>query len=355
MEREYLAALQQIIGLGIKTETRLLSYFGSAKEAWGAPAEEWRDCGVTDRVCAEFAQVKRKLDIRGMIAAWEAQGICLCTRDDEAYPNHLREIFDPPNLLYYRGTIPQSDLCIGIVGSRRSTTYGRQAARKIASELAASGVVVVSGAARGIDTASHLGALENGKTIAVLGCGIDVIYPPENGKLLADIVANGAVISEYPPGTQPVPGLFPARNRIISGISRGLLVVEAAEKSGALITATYAMEEGRDVFAVPGSIFSATSVGTNRLIQDGVKPILCGKDILDEYRIVSLEVTIENLLLTNEEEMVHTALQYDYAMSTEELANETGLDVSRIAMAVLQLTLRGLVKEDSAQRYIRTK
>lgn len=355
MEREYLAALKQVNRLGHKTEARLLEYFGSAKEAWNASLSEWADCGMTERLCAEFATVKRELDILRMIKEWEAMGIRLCAQEDEEYPKWLKEIFDPPTLLYYRGTIPQSDLCIGIVGSRRSTTYGRQAARKIASELSASGAIVVSGAARGIDTASHLGALEHGETIAVLGCGVDVVYPPENGKLLADIAEHGAVLSEYPPGTQPHPGLFPARNRIISGISRGILVVEAAEKSGALITATYAMEEGRDVFAVPGSIFSATSIGTNKLIQDGVKPILCGKDILDEYRISPSMPIIENLLLTNEEEIVHTALQYDYAMSTEELANETGLDVSRIAMAVLQLTLRGLVKEESAQRYIRTK
>lgn len=355
MEREYLAALKQVNRLGHKTEARLLEYFGSAKEAWNASLSEWADCGMTERLCAEFATVKRELDILRMIKEWETMGIRLCAQEDEEYPKWLKEIFDPPTLLYYRGTIPQSDLCIGIVGSRRSTTYGRQAARKIASELSASGAIVVSGAARGIDTASHLGALEHGETIAVLGCGVDVVYPPENGKLLADIAEHGAVLSEYPPGTQPHPGLFPARNRIISGISRGILVVEAAEKSGALITATYAMEEGRDVFAVPGSIFSATSIGTNKLIQDGVKPILCGKDILDEYRISPSMPIIENLLLTNEEEIVHTALQYDYAMSTEELANETGLDVSRIAMAVLQLTLRGLVKEESAQRYIRTK
>lgn len=355
MEREYLAALKQVNRLGHKTEARLLEYFGSAKEAWNASVGEWADCGMTERLCAEFATVKRELDVLRMIKEWEAMGIRLCAQEDEEYPKWLKEIFDPPTLLYYRGTIPQSDLCIGIVGSRRSTTYGRQAARKIASELSASGAIVVSGAARGIDTASHLGALEHGKTIAVLGCGVDVVYPPENGKLLADIAEHGAVLSEYPPKTPPVPGLFPARNRIISGISRGILVVEAAEKSGALITATYAMEEGRDVFAVPGSIFSATSVGANKLIQDGVKPILCGKDVLDEYRIAPSKPIIENLLLTNEEEIVHTALQYDYAMSTEELANETGLDVSSIAMAVLQLTLRGLVKEESAQRYIRMK
>lgn len=355
MEREYLAALQQVAGLGHKSEMRLMTYFGSAREAWQAHISEWHDCGMTDRICEQFLDVKRNLDIHRMVADWEQSGIHLCTRVDEKYPKWLREIFDPPNLLYYRGTMIDSDLCIGIVGSRRSTTYGRQAARKIASELTAAGAVVVSGAARGIDTASHVGALENGQTIAVLGCGVDVVYPPENGKLLEDIAKCGTVISEYPPGTQPHPGLFPQRNRIISGISRGLLVVEAAEKSGALITANFAMEEGRDVFAVPGSIFSATSVGTNRLIQDGVKPILCGKDILDEYRIAPVEVAIENLLLTNDEEIVHTALQYDYAMSTEELANETGLDVSAIAMAVLQLTLRGLIKEESSQRYIRMK
>lgn len=355
MEREYLAALKQVTGLGNKTETMLLRYFGSAKEAWHASVDEWYDCGVRKNVCAEFVALREQLDIKRMIAEWEAKGIRLCVRDDEAYPPLLREIFDPPTLLYYRGTIPTSELTVGVVGARRSTTYGRQAARKIASELAASGVVVVSGAARGIDTASHLGALENGKTIAVLGCGVDVVYPPENAKLLADIEQNGAVISEYPPGTQPRQGFFPARNRIISGLSDGLLVVEAAEKSGALITATCAMEEGRDVFAVPGSIFSPVSVGTNRLIQDGVKPITCGRDILDEYRISMPKQEVEKISLTKEEDMVHTALQYDYAMSTEEIAMRTNLDVQSIALVVLQLMLRGLVKEESAQRYIRIK
>lgn len=355
MQREYLAALQQIPGLGQKTEAMLMRYFGSAEETWKASVDEWRDCGVRQSVCREFLDMRERLDIRSMVKDWEDKGIHLCARGDEEYPSWLAEVFDPPNLLYCRGAIPKSELYIGIVGARRSTTYGRQAARKIASELAASGAVVVSGAARGIDSAAHLGALENGKTIAVLGCGVDVVYPPENKKLLADIAENGAVISEYPPGTQPHPGLFPARNRIISGISQGLLVVEAAAKSGALITATYAMEEGRDVFAVPGSIFSAVSVGTNRLIQDGVKPITCGQDILDEYRMNGSHTEIEKLSLTKEEDMVHTALQYDYAMSTEELAMKTNLDVRQIALIVLQLTLRGLVKEDSAQRYIRMK
>lgn len=355
MEREYLAALKQVTGLGNKTETMLMRYFGSAKEAWHAPIDEWYDCGVKRNVCSEFVTLREHLDIKRMIKEWEEKGIRLCMRGDEEYPSNLAEIFDPPSLFYYRGTIPKSELAIGIVGARRSTTYGRQAARKIASELAASGVVVVSGAARGIDTASHLGALETGKTIAVLGCGVDVIYPPENGKLLADIAENGAVISEYPPGTQPRQGFFPARNRIISGISGGLLVVEAAEKSGALITATCAMEEGRDVFAVPGSIFSPVSVGTNRLIKDGAKPITCGQDILDEYQMSIPKQEVEKISLTKEEHMVHTALQYDYAMSTEELAMKTNLDVQNIALVVLQLTLRGLVKEDSAQRYIRIK
>lgn len=355
MERQYLAALQQVTGLGHKTETMIIRYFGSAKEAWHASIDEWYDCGIRKNVCSEFIALREHLDIKRMIDEWTEKGIHLCMRGDAEYPSLLEEIFDPPSLLYYRGTIPKSDLTIGVVGARRSTTYGRQAARKIASELAASGVVVVSGAARGIDTASHLGALENGKTIAVLGCGIDVVYPPENGKLLADITESGAVISEYPPGTSPRQGMFPARNRIISGISEGLLVVEAAEKSGALITATCAMEEGRDVFAVPGSIFSAVSVGTNRLIQDGVKPITCGQDILDEYRISTPRQEVEKISLTKEEDMVHTALQYDYAMSTEELAMKTNLDVRQIALVVLQLTLRGLIKEESAQRYIRMK
>lgn len=204
---------------------------------------------------------------------------------DECYPNNLKQIYDPPIALYYIGKFKIDDFAIAIVGSRRTTNYGAYSARKMSYELSLRGVQIVSGLARGIDSIAHEGCLAaGGKTIAVLGCGLDTIYPPENIKLFEDIIlSNGLLISEYPPGMPPLQHNFPARNRIISGISSGVLVVEAAKRSGSLITAYYALEQGREVFAIPGNIDCAYSIGTNQLIKDGAKMVLCLDDILEEF------------------------------------------------------------------------
>jgi DNA processing protein len=209
--------------------------------------------------------------------------ITVITDRDESYPENLFNIYDRPPLLYIKGNLQKEDINIAIVGSRLASTYGKFITERISRELAMKGITIVSGMARGIDSAAHRGAIAaQGRTVAVLGCGLDIIYPPENKNLFSDIVQNGAVISEYPPQTQPLSAHFPARNRIISGISYGVVVVEAGEKSGSLITARLALEQGREVFAVPGSIDSVGSRGTNKLIKQGAKLIENIDDILED-------------------------------------------------------------------------
>lgn len=220
------------------------------------------------------------------IALIEKDGVSIITIDDERYPDNLRHIYSPPSLLYVRGNFaPEDYYNIAIVGSRRASLYGRQNAEKIARQLAERGFTVTSGMARGIDTFAHRGALKAcGRTIAVLGCGINIIYPPENKNLMEEISHNGAVVSEFPMNTPPHRQNFPIRNRIISGLSLGVVVVEAAEKSGALITASFALEQGREVFSVPGRIDMPTSKGTSSLIKDGAKLVEGVEDILEELR-----------------------------------------------------------------------
>jgi DNA processing protein len=216
----------------------------------------------------------------------EASGVRLLTFLDAEYPRRLFEIGDPPPLLYLRGTMPAWEPAVAVVGSRRATREGLKAAERLSSELAAAGVLVVSGLARGIDTAAHRGALAGGgATVAVLGCGVDVDYPPENRPLVQQITENGCILSEFSMGTQPLAEHFPRRNRIISGLSRGVLVVEAVEKSGSLITARYALDQGREVMAVPGPISSPACRGSNRLIKEGAQLVDCVEDILDAVRI----------------------------------------------------------------------
>ncbi len=214
---------------------------------------------------------------------------------DDKYPSNLKQIYDPPIALYYNGKFEINDFAMAIVGSRRTTNYGAFSAKKLSYELAMRKVQIVSGLARGIDRIAHEGCLDaGGQTIAVLGCGLDTIYPPENKGLFEAIIkSDGLVLSEYPPGMPPLQHNFPARNRIISGLCSGVLVVEAARRSGSLITACYALEQGREVFAIPGNIDCVYSKGTNRLIKDGAKMVTCAEDILEEFGYRELDIDIE--------------------------------------------------------------
>ena len=354
MEKIYLAALQMVSGIGSARIKSLLSFFGSAQRAWQASKPDLILCGCLDEATYNKLFIHRQnIDIYKLAGEWEKQGIKICTLHDIEYPTLLQNTFNPPYVLYYRGVLPTSELTIGIVGARHASPYGKNIAKMIGSELAQTGVWVVSGAARGIDTAAHQGALLKGYTVAVLGCGVDISYPSENSKLLSQIAESGAVISEYPPGTLAHPGHFPARNRIINGLSRGVVVVEAAEKSGALITADFALEEGRDVFAVPGSIFSTGSKGTHKLIKQGAKLIDSTADILEEYNLTLVGDDQTILELSPEEKMVYELLSYETPIGIEEIIMKVKLNPAIVTYILLQLELRGLATEHSGKRYLR--
>ena len=284
---KYWIWLAELSGLRSQTRLALLEHFGDPESVYYADAGEIL---LVENMTREQAAV---LENKSLANAERILGDCrrlrlrVLTLQDADYPDRLRNIYDPPCVLYVRGHMPAIDeeLAIAVVGTRDCTPYGKSWADKISGQLAAGGAVVVSGLARGIDTAAIRGALRSGgMTVGVLGCGIDVVYPPENGNLYEDVAATGVLISEYPPGSEPKGSHFPERNRIISGLSVGVLVVEAPERSGALKTANHALEQGRDLFAVPGPVGVKESVGCNDLIRQGAGLVTCGWDILRDYQ-----------------------------------------------------------------------
>lgn len=364
MKNIFWAAINLVPGIGSRTLRQLYRYFHDGESIWYASIDELK-CSkcLKEKALSELIEIRQKISIENLKKELEEKQINICTEIDEIYPKSLKQIYDPPFMLYYKGILPKSDRCIAIVGSRKSTVYGKQIAQDFAKNLAAKGFMVVSGAAKGIDTKAHEGALVNGKTIAVLGCGLDIAYPSENRDLLEKISKHGAVISEYPLGTAPLSGNFPARNRIITGLSKGVLVVEAAKKSGSLITAEFALSEGRDVFAVPGNIYSKTSEGCHYLIQQGAKLVSNVNDIVEEYMSENKDIVLSeklfndeqnlNLLLTKEEKLIYDNLSFTEPKCTDEIIYKLRMNVSNISFILLQMKLKGLVTETSPNFYIR--
>jgi len=290
MSLSHLLALHSLPDIGSVRLSALMEYFdGDAEAAWLNP-DEWPAALrglIPPAALAELRRDMRQVDVLALYERFLRSDAKVVTRPEPHYPQLLAGIKDAPYLLFYRGELPQAqDLCVAVIGSRKASAYGREAARFLARGLAKAGVWVVSGLARGIDSAAHRGALEGGgKTIGVLGCGIDVVYPRENSQLFAQVAGNGCVITEYPLGMQPLSKNFPVRNRVISGLSQGVIVVEAGLKSGTQITVDYALEQNRNIYAVPGSIFSPGSRGTHDLIQNcGVKLVARPEDVLEDFR-----------------------------------------------------------------------
>lgn len=297
-------------------------------------------------------KVEGRLAAGGRIDA----AISVYTPADTWYPAALRTIFDPPSALYVRGMIlPQDEVAVAIVGTRRSTAYGRAVAQWLARDLAHNAVTVVSGLARGVDAAAHRGALDaGGRTIAVLGCGPDVVYPKDHARLMDEVIAHGAVVSEFPPGTPPHAGQFPQRNRIISGLSLGVVVVEGREQSGALITAYAALEQGREVFAVPGQIFDETSRAPHRLLLQGAKLVERVEHILEELHLPAIALRREavGVALDSDEARVHAHLSLT-PVYLDRLAALCGLSVVAVSRALTGLECKGLAAALPGQRYVR--
>jgi DNA processing protein len=280
--RRYYLAFNLVRGVGAVRLGSLIAHFGDVESAWKAKPDELRAAGLGPKTAARMMAIRTDVDLDALEASIRDQGIRILITEDDDYPRRLKEIEQPPPVLYVRGEWSTDDeFAVAIVGTRRMTAYGRQITEHVATILAASGVTVISGLARGVDAVAHHAALSaGGRTIAILGSGVDRIYPPENRPLADRIISHGAILSDYPLGTAPESSNFPPRNRIIAGISMATVVVEAGDTSGALITAEFAAEQGRDVFAVPGSILAPQSRGTNRLIQNGALPLLTPDDIL---------------------------------------------------------------------------
>lgn len=354
MEKMYAAALQKVASLGAVRIRRLTEYFGTFAVAWQADSAALRDSRILgpkqiERLLAE----RREIDPESEYERICRFGADILTYRDSSYPTLLAESTNGPAVLMYRGTWPSEERRLAIIGTRKPSPYGQNVCRLFAAELARHGVTVVSGGARGIDSISHRESLEYSAPICVLGCGLDVTYPPENKALFDEISERGVLVSEYALGTRPLGRQFPARNRIISGLSRGVLVIEASRKSGTLITADFALEEGRDVFAVPGSIFSSTSEGTHHLLRQGAIFAATPQDILDEYDWETIrEETRVTSERTPEEELVYRCCRLEDSVTVDEIIERSTLPPAKVNYVLLQLEMKGVVKNIGNQRYM---
>ncbi len=342
-------------GIGPARLDRLIAYFGSLEAAWNANSADLLAAGLDARTASALTQTRATVDLEAMYERAQAQGVRLMTRDDPAYPPLLAQTPAPPFLLYARGTIVEQDRwALAVVGTRRASVYGKDVTRRIVSDLAAAGMTIVSGLALGIDAVAHSAALAaGGRTLAVLGSGVDQIYPLSNARLGEAIAQQGAIISEYPLGTLPVAANFPPRNRLISGLSLGVLVIEAAERSGALITTQFAAEQGRDVFAVPGSIFSPRSAGTHALIRDGATLVTCADDILAALNLQTVAAQQEAIAVMPESpgEATLLALIEHEPRHIDEIGRQSGLPHSEVSATLAMLELKGLVRQVGGMQY----
>lgn len=359
MDLRYWIGFNRIKGIGAIRVRRLLDYFGDLQAAWNASPEALREAGLDRRVIENLVSARSQVDLVAELGRLEQNGAQLLTWDDPAYPRNLLNIAQPPPVLFVKGALlPADDWAVALVGTRHASAYGREVARELASGLAASGVTVVSGLARGVDVAAHRAALEaGGRTIAVLGSGIDTIYPAEHKDVAEAIAQAGAVVSDYALGTPPEAANFPPRNRIISGLTKGVVIVEAGEVSGALITADFAAEQGRDVFAVPGNIHQRTSVGTNKLIQQGAKMVTGVADILEELNLalVTEQRTARAALPADETEQRLLACLSAEPVHIDELGAQMALPISQVSGALALMELKGMVRQVGGMNYIVAK
>jgi DNA processing protein len=355
-ELKYWVALSGIPGIGRVRISQLNVYFGSLQDAWQAPEGKLRQAGLDSRSIDALVTLRPRISIDAEMERLERHGVNVLICEDPNYPSRLKEIYDYPPVLYVRGNLPAEDEpCLAIVGTRRPTVYGRQVTEEIVADLARSGITIISGLARGIDSVAHRTALDaRGKTVAVFGSGLDIVYPGENAKLAQAIMEHGALVSEYPLGVKPKAENFPLRNRIMSGLSLGVLVVEAGEKSGALITAQQALEQNREVFAIPGSILSPASQGTNRLIQEGAKLVRNYADILQELNltIVVQQAEIEAFSPANEVESAILQQLSSEPSHIDEICRRSGLTMPEVSSTLSMLELKGIARQVGNMNYV---
>lgn len=357
---KYAYWLHNVPGLGNGKIQQLYEEANCAEEIYYLPLQQLRKVqGITEEDIKSIQKSQKKWDVDKKWFQLMEQGIGFVSKEQSEFPEKVRHIHNAPYALYYVGRLPDENRkTVAIVGARTRSAYGNQVASELAKALAQNGIQVVSGLARGIDRDAHQGAIEGGgDTYAVLGCGVNICYPSENRYLYNKMVESGGIISEYPPGTQPASGRFPARNRIIAGLSQCVVVVEAKEKSGSLITADFAMEQGRDVYAVPGRISDSLSQGCNRLIKQGAGALISIEDFLSDLDVLTeinyTQMDFRKNLLEKDESLVYSLTDFR-PIGVATLVEKTGISISRLIEILEKLESLGLIKETFTNYYIRT-
>ena len=352
----YWIGFNKVAGIGAVRLRALLDHFGTVETAWQASARDLHGAGLDERSVENLVQARRDLNLDAEIEKLARYHVQVLTWDDAGYPHNLREVYAPPPVLYVRGKIePHDDFAVAVVGTRRASVYGKEAARMLGEGLAQASVTVVSGLAMGIDTVAQQSCINaGGRTIAVLGCGVDIVYPAQNARLAAEIAEHGALVSEYPLGTRPDARNFPPRNRIISGMSLGTVVVEADMGSGARITADFSAEQGRDVFAVPGNIFARGCQGTNRLIQEGAKMVCGVGDILQELNLtmVGEQAQVRAAIPENPTEAALLAHLSAEPVHVDELGRAVGLPIAQVSSTLALMELKGMVRQVGGMNFV---
>ncbi len=359
-ELKYWVGFSKVPGIGRIRVSQLKEYFGSLEDAWKAPEGKLKQAGLDSRSTDSLFLLRSRISLDAEMEKLEHYKVKVLTYENSCYPPRLKEIYDYPAVLYVRGDLPSpDDPCLAVVGTRRPTIYGRQITEEIVTDLARSKITIISGLARGIDSIAHWATLDaGGKTIAVFASGLDIVYPGENAKLAQAIMGRGALISEYPLGATPKAENFPLRNRIMSGLSLGILVVEAGERSGALITAHQALEQNREVFAIPGSILSPMSKGTNRLIQEGAKLVCNCADILEDLNlsiVAPQQLEIKEILPASEAESLILKHLSPEPSHIDEVCRRSGLTTSKVSSTLVMLELKGMVKQVGSMYYALAK
>jgi DNA processing protein len=352
----YWVGFNKVPGIGAARLRALLDYFGDLEVAWHAPTHDLRQAGLDRRSLASLLGIREALDLDAELERLQRAGVQVMTWDDALYPPNLHQAYNAPPVLYVRGRFETRDeWAVAVVGTRRASVYGKEAGRMVCAGLTQAGVTVVSGMAQGIDSVAHRACLDaGGRTIAVLGCGVDVVYPPQNSRLAAEIVERGALVSEYALGTRPEARNFPPRNRIISGLTLGTVVIEGDMGSGALITAGFALEQGREVFAVPGNIFARASRGTNHLIQQGAKMVTQVGDVLEELNLtmVSEQAQARTVIPENKTEAVLLERLSADPIHVDALGRAVDLPIAQVTSTLALMELKGMVRQVGGMSYV---
>ncbi len=354
--KKYWVGFNLVKGIGAVRLRALLDHFGDLALAWDSPGDALMAAGLSQKIIDNLFAIRSKVDLDRFYKKIQKHGIQVITWEDETYPRRLKEIDQPPPVLYLKGELlDEDDWSVAVVGTRRITPYGNQVAAELGTFLAQNGITVISGLARGVDAVAHTAAIKaGGRTFAVLGNGVDQIYPPENRHLAEQMIAQGGLLSDYAPGTPPDSANFPPRNRIISGLAIATVVVEAGETSGALITASFAAEQGREVFAVPGNINAPQSKGANRLIQNGAHPLLEMADILETLNLtqVSQQRSARRTLPEDATEVrLYQALN-ELPTHIDEVCAEVGMPIEKVSSTLAMMELKGLVRQVGGMNYV---